>query len=45
MDGVTSVKASLKDNMARVEAGDEVSTDSLLEAIATTGYEGVFVEE
>lgn len=45
VDGVTTVKASLKDNMARVEAGDEVSTDSLLEAIATTGYEGVFVEE
>lgn len=45
VDGVSTVKASLRDNMARVEADEAVTKDSLLEAIATTGYEGVFVEE
>ncbi|CAM5191225.1 heavy-metal-associated domain-containing protein [Oligella ureolytica] len=45
VDGVNTVKASLKDNMARVEANEKVTKDSLLEAVATTGYEGVFVEE
>ena len=45
VEGVTTVKASLRDNMARVEASEDVSKDSLLEAIATTGYEGVFVEK
>lgn len=45
VDGVTTVKASLRDNMARVQASEEVTKESLLDAIATTGYEGVFVEE
>ncbi len=45
VDGVTTVKASLRDNMARVQASEEVTKESLLEAISTTGYEGVFVEE
>ncbi|MDO5666472.1 MAG: heavy metal-associated domain-containing protein [Alcaligenaceae bacterium] len=45
VEGVTTVKASLKDKMARVQAHEEVTKESLLEAIATTGYEGVFIEE
>lgn len=45
VDGVNTVKASLKDKMARVAADEEVTKNSLLEAIATTGYEGVFIEE
>ncbi len=45
VDGVTTVKASLRDNMARVQASEEVTKESLLEAISITGYEGVFVEE
>lgn len=45
VEGVNAVKASLSDKMARVEADEEVTRESLLEAIATTGYEGVFVEE
>lgn len=45
VDGVNTVKASLKDNKARVVAEEMVTKESLLEAIATTGYDGVFVEE
>lgn len=45
VEGVTAVKASLRDKMARVQASEEVTKESLLEAIASTGYEGVFVEE
>lgn len=45
VDGVNTVKASLRDNMARVQADEDVSRESLLEAVATTGYEGIFVEE
>lgn len=45
VDGVTAAKASLRDKMARVEVEDRVDKAQLLEAIATTGYEGVFVDE
>lgn len=45
VDGVNTVKASLRDKMARVQADEDVSKERLLEAVATTGYEGVFVEE
>lgn len=43
VDGVIEARASLRDNMARVKAEDDVTKQSLLDAIATTGYEGVFV--
>ncbi len=45
VDGVNSVKASLRDKKARVQADENVSKESLLEAVASTGYGGVFVEE
>lgn len=44
VDGVKSARASLKDNNAIVEADDNVTKQSLLDAIKTTGYEGKFIE-
>ncbi|TLD82858.1 heavy-metal-associated domain-containing protein [Helicobacter sp. MIT 11-5569] len=42
-EGVKSVKVTLKDKIARVKCEDNVVKDKLLEAVATTGYSGVFV--
>ena len=43
VEGVTNAKASLKDKIAKVECRDDISKEKLLEAVATTGYSGVFV--
>ena len=42
--GVSSAKATLKGKLAIVECRDDTDKEKLLEAIKTTGYEGVFVE-
>lgn len=44
VNGVISVKASLKDKSAFVKCEDKVAKEDLLKAVATTGYTGVFVE-
>lgn len=44
VNGVTSVKVSLKDKSAFVKCEDKVLKEDLLKAVATTGYTGVFVE-
>ena len=43
VEGVKSAKASLKDKIAKVECEENITTEKLLEAVATTGYHGVFV--
>ncbi|MCH1918261.1 heavy-metal-associated domain-containing protein [Shewanella sp. A3A] len=40
-DGVISAKSSLKTRQADVVVAEGYDTDKLLQAIATTGYEGV----
>ena len=44
VDGVISAKATLKGKLAIVQCEDSTDKEKLLEAIETTGYEGVFVE-
>lgn len=44
VDGVMKARATLEDKKVVVEADDNVTKESLLEAIATTGYSGEFVD-
>lgn len=44
VDGVISVKATLKGKLAIVQCKDDIQKEKLLEAVKTTGYEGVFVQ-
>lgn len=45
VDGVISAKASLRDKNAVVNAKDKVNKNDLLNAVATTGYTGKFIEK
>ncbi|NLK65949.1 MAG: heavy-metal-associated domain-containing protein [Campylobacteraceae bacterium] len=44
VDGVIKARATLENTKVVVEAEDNVTKESLLEAIATTGYSGEFIE-
>lgn len=44
VDGVSFVKATLKDKIAKIECADNTSKEKLLEAVEKTGYKGIFVE-
>lgn len=44
VDGVISAKATLKGKLAIVQCEDSVQKEKLLEAVKTTGYEGIFME-
>ncbi len=43
--GIIKARATLDDKMLRVEAEDNVEKQSILDAIATTGYKGEFIEK
>lgn len=44
VDGVSFVKATLKDKIAKIECADNTSKEKLLEVVEKTGYKGIFVE-
>lgn len=43
VDGVIKARATLDDKMLKIKAEDNVTKQSLLDAIATTGYKGEFI--